>query len=373
MANNGFEQPVFKIQSDEMQRLLDALRQNGYRTLGPIIKDEAIVYDEISTVGDLPRGWTDEQGPASYRLVKRNDDAYFGFNVPAQSWKKFLYPSERELFRVRRDSRVQSPSENRESSLKYAFIGVRPCELKAISIQDRVFTSTEYKDESYSGIRHGLFIVAVNCTSSGDDCFCASMKTGPMAKRHFDLSLTEVIAPSEHYFLVEHGNELGASFVRGLNATEASEAEMNVAGDLIERAGKQTRRIEIDRTPELLSARLDHPEWNVVAKKCLTCGNCTLVCPTCFCSTVEDTTDLIGSFATRRRKWDSCFTLDFAKVAGGNFRMTSRSRYRQWVTHKLSTWVEQFGTLGCVGCGRCITWCPVGIDIISEVQKITET
>ena len=121
---------------------------------------------------------------------------------------------------------------------------------------------------------------------------------------------------------------------------------------------------------ELLQDSLEHPRWDEVAERCLTCGNCTMVCPTCFCTTVEDVTDLTGEQAERWRAWDTCFSLDHSYVHGGSVRPTGRSRYRQWMTHKLGTWWDQFGTSGCVGCGRCIAWCPVGIDITEEAAAL---
>jgi Fe-S-cluster-containing hydrogenase component 2 len=122
--------------------------------------------------------------------------------------------------------------------------------------------------------------------------------------------------------------------------------------------------------PAGLQAALEHPRWDDVARRCLTCGNCTMVCPTCFCTQVTDTTDLTGDHAERWRRWDSCFTLEYSHVHGGSVRTSTRSRYRQWLTHKLSTWHDQFGTTGCVGCGRCIAWCPVGIDLTEEVRAL---
>ncbi len=126
------------------------------------------------------------------------------------------------------------------------------------------------------------------------------------------------------------------------------------------------------RQPEPFSCEnLDHPIWDDIAARCLACTNCTLVCPTCFCSTVEDATDLLGT-ATRTRRWDSCFSSDFSNLHGHPVRSSTRSKYRQWMTHKLSYWYDQFGMSGCVGCGRCITWCPVAIDITAEMAQLNE-
>ncbi len=138
-------------------------------------------------------------------------------------------------------------------------------------------------------------------------------------------------------------------------------------------AAHMGRRMDTSNIKELLYRNLDHPRWDNVAARCLTCGNCTMACPTCFCTTVEDTTDLTGTRAERWRRWDSCFTMDFSYISGGSIRASSKSRYRQWMTHKLASWIDQFGTSGCVGCGRCITWCPVGIDITEEVYAIRES
>ena len=130
------------------------------------------------------------------------------------------------------------------------------------------------------------------------------------------------------------------------------------------------RSLDQEGLKELLYENRNHPRWDDVADRCLSCANCTMVCPTCFCTTVEDSTDLTGDTAERVRRWDSCFTMDFSYIHGGAVRKSVKSRYRQWMTHKLGTWQDQFGSSGCVGCGRCITWCPVGIDITEEVAAM---
>jgi ferredoxin len=183
-----------------------------------------------------------------------------------------------------------------------------------------------------------------------------------------------MIDGGRQYIVVEVGTELGNSILQKVTHREAEPAEKKQVEKLLHAAEDQMgRSLKTQNLPQILHDNFEHPRWEDVAKRCLSCANCTMVCPTCFCSTVEDVTDLTGEHAERWRRWDSCFTTDFTKVAGGNMRMSTRTRYRQWLTHKLSNWVEQFGTMGCVGCGRCITWCPVGIDITAEATAIRET
>jgi ferredoxin len=127
----------------------------------------------------------------------------------------------------------------------------------------------------------------------------------------------------------------------------------------------------VDHRNLLIESR-ESPRWDEVASRCLTCGNCTMVCPTCFCTSVSDVTDLTGEHAERWMQWASCFEFDFTFIHEGSVRQSGRSRYRHWLTHKLGTWHDQFGTSGCVGCGRCIAWCPTGIDITEEMTRLAE-
>jgi len=350
--------PGYVLRRDALGQLFDALRRRGFRLVGPVIRDGAICYDDIESPADLPAGWTDEQEGATYRLRRRDDDALFGYNVGPQSWKKYLFPP---------SARLLPPEEAPAEPL--AFIGVRACELNAIAIQDRVFTGGRHPDPQYAARRDGAFIVAVNCGQAGGTCFCVSMAAGPRATSGFDLALTEMVA--ERYFLIEAGTERGAEIVSELGCRPASAEQAATAEAITERTAEAMgRTMPALDLRDLLYDNLDHPEWDDVAARCLACGNCTMVCPTCFCFSVEDVSGLAGEDPERHRSWDSCFTMDHSYLHGGQVRTSTRSRYRQWMTHKLATWEDQFGTSGCVGCGRCITWCPVGIDITEEVAAI---
>lgn len=361
----------FKIDPEEVQLLIATLRQEGYETVGPVRRDDAIMYDRIVSTEDLPIGWTDEQSPGTYRTYQEGSRAFFGYTIPPQSWKRFLFPPSRKMFSIRKEGKSLQFAEDEETARRYAFIGVRPCELSAIAIQDRVFKSGEYRDDDYLKMRSDNFIVAVNCGRAGDNCFCTSMKTGPKATNGFDISLTEILKEDTHCFVAETRSDRGNLLIEKIGGERATEAEIAAADNVTRETIIQiTKSMDTQGLPEILASSLDHSHWDDIAKRCLTCGNCTMVCPTCFCSTIEDTTDLSGRVAERIKRWDSCFTMDFAKVSGGNFRISPKSRYRQWLTHKLSSWVEQFDVPGCVGCGRCITWCPVGIDLTVEVGAI---
>jgi ferredoxin len=360
--------------AEGLQALLDALRRRGYRVVGPTLRDQAIVYDEIGTVGDLPRGWGDSQDGGRYRLVPRGDGALFGYAVGPQSWKKFLHPPLQALWRAERQGEEVRILPEPVAEERLAFLGVRACELHAIAIQDRVLQGGPYADPHYAARRAGAFLVAVNCGTAGGTCFCVSMGTGPRAEAGFDLALTETGDGATHGFVVEAGSAAGHALLAELPVRPADGAEIDAAAAATARAAATMgRTMPADEVPALLLRNLEHPRWEAVAARCLSCANCTMVCPTCFCTSVEDGSDLAGTASSRSRRWDSCFTMDFSYIHGGSVRPATASRYRQWMTHKLATWHEQFGSSGCVGCGRCITWCPVGIDITEEVHAIRDS
>jgi ferredoxin len=359
-----------------LDALFGELRARGFRLIGPVLRDGAIVYDDIASVAQLPAGWTDAQDAGRYRLARRHDNALFGYAVGPHSWKRFLHPPMQQLWSAHRQENgsgcTVTPAPVPQE--RFAFIGVRACELRAIAIQDRVFLGGAHGDAHYRARREGAFIVAVNCSQAGGTCFCVSMNAGPKAAAGFDLALTELAAEGEHRFVVEAGSERGHAILAAIPHREVTGEELAEADAVVARtAASMGREMRSDDVKEVLLRNLEHPRWNEVADRCLTCGNCTMVCPTCFCTSVEDSSDLTGNEFSRSRRWDSCFTTDFSYLHGGSVRASARSRYRQWMTHKLATWFDQFGSSGCVGCGRCITWCPVGIDITEEVRAIRES
>ncbi len=362
------------IDCDDFKTLFRVLAKSGYTIFGPTRNDQAIIYDRIRSVEDLPVGWLDHQDGGTYRLIENERPALFDFVVGPHSWKKYLHRPVRNLMKTTRRGKHLKIVEVKEVAGKQAFIGVRACELAAVAIQDKILREGPYSDAGYSLLREKTFIVAVNCLRPGGTCFCHSMETGPRVTHGFDLVLTEVIDNGRHHFLAESGSPEGKDILRQIPNRLASDEEIDVAERAIEKAADHMgRRLETADLKNLLERNFDNLHWEKIAKKCLTCGNCTLVCPTCFCTNVEDETDLNGDSAVRRRLWDTCFTIGFTYIHGGSIRSTEMSRYRQWMMHKLCYWRDQFGSYGCVGCGRCITWCPVGIDLTEETRIIAES
>ncbi len=365
---------TFYLVPEDLNKIFSHFKSRGYKILGPTIKDNAIVYDEIESLDALPIGWTDEQFPGSYRLKERDDKAVFGYVVGPHSWKRFLYPPISTLWEARKENGSIKIFESNSDDEKFVFVGVRACEVSAILIYDKILGGGQYVDSNYIKRRENTFLIAVNCNEPGNNCFCSSTGTGPAVLTGYDIVLTEVISNDRHYFIARAGSETGEELLTSLGFRDATDLEIEEGEKIIADAvNKFKRKVDLTDVVEILQENYENPLWDKVSEKCLTCGNCTMVCPTCFCHTIEDVTDLTGQTAKRIKRWDSCFTMEFSYIHGGSVRYSVMSRYRQWMTHKLSTWKDQFGMIGCVGCGRCITWCPVGIDIVENVASFKET
>lgn len=350
----------------DLQLLIDGLYELGFEVIGPRLGEGAIIYDKVTTIKDLPKGWVEEQEAARYSLKRDPENRYFGYTVGPQSWKKYLHPPKLCLFSAKKKGKSFTVDDS-DQVVKRAFLGMRACEIAAVAIQDNVFLGQEFKDPWYGRRREATFFIGVNCSRAGGTCFCVSTNTGPQVQRGDDLTLTEL----KDVFLAEARTPVAKTLLEQLPTREIASQELAEATAQNKATCSQMgRSLDTEGLPELLKRNLEHPRWDEVADRCLTCANCTMVCPTCFCFTVEDVTDLKGVETERIRSWDSCFTTEFTMTSGSSHRATPVSRYRQWMTHKLATWHDQFDESGCTGCGRCITWCPVGIDITEEAAAI---
>ncbi len=357
------------LERADFPRLLKALQSAGYRVVGPTVRDGAIVYGEVRAEQDLPIGWTDRQDAGKYRLERRTDQALFGYNVGPHSWKKFLFPSRERLWTATRTGTSFTVTPEKDDGPPMAFLGVRACELAGMDVSDRVFDGV-VRDPGYHARRSRALRIAVQCGQAGGTCFCVSMRTGPGVRTGHDIALTEILTP-RHYFLVDVGSPAGAAVLAHVPLKPAAKEDSEMAHSIVaQTAASMGRTLDTSGIHDLLLTQPEHPRWEVVARRCLSCTNCTMVCPTCFCSSTDEVPDLQGETVERWRHWDSCFNLEFTALHANSVRKSPLSRYRQWLTHKLASWQDQFGTSGCIGCGRCITWCPVGIDLTEEVAAL---
>lgn len=359
------------FEASRLRDLFLMLQKKGYRIAGPFVQNQAIAFGFLERFEDLPSGYRDTQSPGRYRLEKSASPAFFQYAVGPQSLKAILHPARRQLWEAHQTA--EQPLTFQKSALPVeaiALFGLRACDIQALEVLDKVFLDAGFTDEHYAALREKLLIVAVNCAEPSDLCFCQSMGIGPVPS-HVDIQLTEVCQGTQHFFVVRSGNAKGAAILEGMRLDPADSVQQKAAEDTVARGQAKLRKtLNTENLPAILKANPWHPRWDEVANRCLSCGNCTMVCPTCFCTRTEDVTDLQGEHSGRWLQWDSCFTADFSYIHGGQVRQSTASRYRQWLTHKLSTWHDQFGSSGCVGCGRCIAFCPVGIDLTEEAAAI---
>jgi ferredoxin len=361
-----------KLKKEHLQSIFDRLKAS-HRIIGPKIENGVIMLGETD-VHAIPAGFEEHQQAGGYRLVKGERPEVFSFSTGPDSFKRFLHPPMSDMFAFKRSETEATILPPGREGKPLAFFGVRACDLSALKLYDRVFLGGPVKDPFYESRRRDSLIIALNCQYPGDNCFCHSMGTGPAITDGFDVAVTEL----DDSFLLEEGTVAGRELLAGLPLEVATEGDSREKDARVERCLRMMKKsIRADDLPGLIYRSLEHPHWADIAERDLECGNCTQVCPTCFCSSAYDTLRLSGiakkSFGisgARIRKWDSCFSRNFARVHGGNFRPSRRARYRQWMSHKLVYTMEQFGLPGCVGCGRCITWCPAGIDITKELEAL---
>lgn len=384
-GGRGARESASQLTVDGIGALVAELRRRGYRVVAPVRRAGALVLDEIREAGELPWGLGVQTGPGHYRLVERDDGQLFAGAAGPMPWKRFLRPPREKILDADRTPgggfTVTEPDPDEEPPL--AFLGVRPCDLRALTILDKALLTAGGRS-GYAVRRSRAFIVAVECTEPAETCFCVSasaaqgVNCGPGADPagtpgapRYDLLLTEVTGGGGHRFLARSGSCRGAEVLAGIAHTAADTRTIDAARRAVERAASSMRRtLPTVDLRSLMAASVEAKHWRDVAERCIACGNCTLVCPTCFCTTTEDTTDLTGEHAERWNSWDSCFDLDFSYIYGGEVRSSVQSRYRQWLTHKFGTWQDQFGDSGCVGCGRCVAWCPAGIDLTEELKAL---
>ncbi len=367
---------IHVLAAADLSALLEAIVAEGYRLVGPRIRNGTAVLDEISGAAQLPRGYRDSQRPGEYRISangsgETNAGRYFDYVVGPTSVKRFLYPPRRKVLEAERSGGQWKITEPADDYPPTAIVGLRSCDLAAVRILDRVLLNDIYPDPVYAARRKATLMIGVDCAHPSETCFCTSMGGGPSVESGYDLNLTELGDGATHRFLIAAGSDRGEKLMASLRLSTATSDDLAAGA-----AQRKSAEAALAQNPPMQDARevlanaWNSTRWDSIAQRCMACANCTMSCPTCFCVDIEDETDLTGEHADRWQTWDSCFTMGHSYVHGGAVRKETTSRYRQWMTHKLSSWHDQFEMSGCTGCGRCITWCPVGIDIREELAAI---
>ena len=311
------------------------------------------------------------EGKKSHKFVELDSDSevsleYTRTVIPP---KKYLHPQKENLITYNRTNGLEAKLP--EIDRKTVVLGVHPCDARAVMVYDVVFGG-DMPDPYYWNRRKNTIIVAISCTLPDENCFCMSLDDcGPtLEDKGFDLLMTDI----GDSYLIEVGSMEGSLLLQhqGIfeKATEKARADKNKTVE-ISKMKIQRKIPDVKNLPKFMEQHYDHPVWAKEAEKCVSCGSCTFVCPTCFCYHVEDITKFNLEDGNRVRMWDSCQLIDFAEVAmGENFRENREARLKWRIYHKLAYWQEQFNNLGCTGCGRCISYCIANIDMTQALAEI---
>jgi len=359
---------MYKLYVEDLQGLFEILQGQGYRVFGPKASGNGPVLDVLDQAADLARGWIADQRAGMMVWRQQESGAFFSsYANLLESWKSVVFPAAETLWAAP-DGGAPALVEHKPGRL--ALLGLHACDLRALEILDRVFLSGSSPDDHYRRRRENLFIVGVECQHAASTCFCAAMDSGPRIEKGADWVLTEICNEQGHYFLLRAQSERGRKWLGAEQMSSAQAEEIDLAEQVLQKVTQQTAWQGAKNVPErALADHYHHKHWDDVAQRCLACGNCTAVCPTCFCFDLLHHGDVVCETSCSRR-WSSCFNAEHSYIHGGSVRAGIASRYRQWLMHKLVTWHEQFDIDGCVGCGRCISACPAAIDLRREAEAL---
>lgn len=336
-----FQNSNFLIKKDVFLNFIDTLKYE-YKVIGPVKENSHYIFKEIYSSSDLQMDYP---------------------TTMLSPGKMFIYKPREDILRFNIESSI-AIEEIKHEIEKQIIVGIHPCDMHAILYLDRVFLNG-FIDPHYKMRRENSILIAINCSQVLENCFCSSVGTGPYLKVHsgYDMVLTDL---GDDYLV-----EIKSSRAFNIKGKEANPEIFKLKSEKEKTLLNSFRKhIDVKGIDELFIKNLDHPVWSITAdERCLSCSNCVMVCPTCFCYDIIDEMDMNLKEIIRFRQLDACQDIKFAKVHGGNYRQRRSSRLRQFVMHNLN-YTSQYGLIKTVGCGRCITWCPTKIDLTEITKEI---
>ncbi len=357
------------LSRNNFQSLIDYLVEQDYSVIAPTIKQDAIHYQPIHHIDEMVCSYHEQSSAGSYQLVKDQSGKYFNWSNGVSCLKPWFFKPHETLWQLNLNKTPPQYQAIIPKEQKKAFIGVRACDLAALQLQDQHFLQDKYLHQQYHANRQQSIFIAVHCAAPSTNCFCTSTEDGPECSQGFDIVMTEL----ESGFILQGENTFSQKLIDHLPVETVSKQSWQEQDDILKRAKQKIQRaFNPEKVAKKLQQRLHDNIWQDIAEKCLACGNCTLVCPSCFCSKQGDEMPLAGNKVEHIQYWDSCFSEQHSYLGGIVIHQNIADRYKQWINHKLNWWFEQYGRSGCVGCGRCISWCPTGIDFFQQARALTE-
>ena len=283
--------------------------------------------------------------------------------VPAKS---LFYPQTETLYRYNvGETDMGAPG----GADEFIVMGIRPCDARSLAIVDKLF-NWDPADPYYNERREKATLFGFACLEPCANCFCTSVGGGPASTEGLDALVTDLGDSYLIQVLTEKGDKVCKA--AGDLLTKSADSDVQAATKIHnDAAGKIARGIESKDIPEKLPKLMENEVWKNVSDPCLGCGICTFLCPTCHCFDIQD--EIEGMEGRRCRMWDSCMFKEYSvHTSGHNPRPTRRERTRNRINHKYSYYVDKFGVIACVGCGRCINLCPVNIDILNILSQVKE-
>ncbi|MBT4835845.1 MAG: 4Fe-4S dicluster domain-containing protein [Methylococcales bacterium] len=365
MSNSPLEHPLF-LPRARLNDLFQSLLDHGYRIMAPVVRDDSILYQQINSADALPHGIIDDRHNGSYQIAQAKTPRCFAWSNPQQSLKSFVFSPVEILWKsFYKDNELVFQAIKAEAQPTVIF-GVKGCDIAGLQLLDQHFYHKKTPDTHYQQRRDNLILFGINCFRSGSQCFCTNTGDGPNISSPSDCIMSEL----DEGYIIHHVNSPLTEIIDTLQLKLATTAQQQQATYESSQAALSQQQKLPEITANSVFEQWSHPVWNDIADTCLGCGNCTTVCPSCFCHQESSDVSIDLTESSQTRSWDSCFTTQHSYLHGFYIRPERSQRYRQWLSHKFSGWQSQFGRIGCTGCGRCATYCPVGIDPTQVLQTL---